>query len=362
METSTHAGEKEWSMYPQGAKGFSFELGKGNKFSFTGTLKQQPGQRVLIGLQDFQRDEVVEGMYWSKMGFWFTYVEPDPVSNEFRHSILIPCAMENRRCRAFVALWSGEGDYEIAIDAVHFPSVFIVGSCVSRDCFANEGAPNIERYVARSSFVSSMSEFPSGFEDADTSANESAFQRRMVQFDLERALPKLAIEENSALVLVDFIDERFNLARKKNFGPVTISPEFKKCDIDVGDAEIISTLSDKYYLDFALAWARFVRLIPAQKILINKVYWAERDDKGRELPGGDAIKINNAKLDKLYKIVEGISPEVRWTKVDRSIMVAATEHKWGVSPFHYVREFELALLDEIENFLEMRGIRNRTTC
>ena len=72
------------------------------------------------------------------------------------------------------------------------PSVFIVGSCVTRDAFALAGhGYAILDYVARSSFACSMSgePFPVGLSAIDSEgAVQSNWQRRMVEIDLTRGL------------------------------------------------------------------------------------------------------------------------------------------------------------------------------
>ena len=79
-------------------------------------------------------------------------------------------------------------------------SVFIIGSCVTRDAFELPGhGYTIADYVARSSFACSTRRhpFPLGIDRLDpTGAVDSNWQRRMVEIDLSRGLlPRLRAVE-----------------------------------------------------------------------------------------------------------------------------------------------------------------------
>jgi hypothetical protein len=105
--------------------------------------------------------------------------------------------------------------------------LFIYGSCVSRDAFTyvDPAQLRLQGYVARSSLASA---FTGPFSIGERAARlESAFQRRMVEYDVEKRLPELLRANTYDWLLVDFLDERFDLLE---FGDsvLTISAELAR--------------------------------------------------------------------------------------------------------------------------------------
>ena len=97
-------------------------------------------------------------------------------------------------------------------------NVSIFGSCVSRDMIESgltSGAEiQLKTYIARQSVISSVS--PPLVFDEDTIKLSSAFQKRMVIDDLKKKAFDLFSSDGSDYLIVDFIDERFNLASIDN--------------------------------------------------------------------------------------------------------------------------------------------------
>ena len=213
--------------------------------------------------------------------------------------------------------------------------MFVYGSCVTRDAFEFEGAPELAGYVARSSVASAMSNLSTGLEHEDLSANPSAFQRRMVQLDLTRGLSDMLANTAFSFLVVDFIDERFALAQAGNGALFSISPELVSAGIDVADLGRVESGSSEHLEAFRMGWRKLVDLVGESRIIVNKVYWAAVDERG--IPTGDPIRLRqaNSTLDELYAIVELESPGVRWVTYGEGAFVGDSSHKWGLSPFHF---------------------------
>ncbi len=220
-------------------------------------------------------------------------------------------------------------------DRADAPSVLVYGSCVSRDAFELSGAPHLAAYVARSGLASAMSRTPTGLASEDLTANPSAFQRRMVGLDLGRGLPNVLAETVFSHVLVDLIDERFSLARGPLGGLFTISPELERTGVSTAGFERFPSGSVEHIDGFRAGWTRLCELVPADRIIVNRVYWAAVDETGTPVSDPAVVEAANGVLDALYGIVEEVSPDVRWLRYDRDLFVSDTSHRWGASPFHF---------------------------
>lgn len=225
--------------------------------------------------------------------------------------------------------------------------ILIYGSCVSRDAFELSGAPEFYDYFARSSVTSSMAESKSGFEDVDLSRNPSAFQRRIVDADLNGGLVASLSDRKPGLLLVDFIDERFDTALAATGNRFTISTELMVAGVPIDGLERLKFGEERYFELFANGWRRLTQLVDPSRIVVNKVYWAEADATGTRLPAIDSIQQANANLDRIYDLVLEISPSVRWIEYPQEVFVADPQHKWGLSPFHYVERFYEIQVDQL---------------
>lgn len=106
--------------------------------------------------------------------------------------------------------------------------VVVVGSCVSRDIFASEpaGARTFEvvDYYARSSLA--VTTLPSCAADVPLDRIASPFQRRIVRRDLARSLGNDLPDMTYDALVLDLIDERFDLYEFAPGSIATASNEF----------------------------------------------------------------------------------------------------------------------------------------
>ncbi|MEC5178786.1 DUF6270 domain-containing protein [Arthrobacter sp. CG_A4] len=215
--------------------------------------------------------------------------------------------------------------------------IFIYGSCVSRDAFEMPGAPSLVEYRARSGLGSAFSATTGLMTKIDLEMNSSAFQRRMVASDLAKDLSELLIASHFDYLLVDFIDERLQLIRSPQ-GYDTFSPELSRAGFDSHIHELVPIGSEEYFSAFESGWNKLITIVPADKIVLNKAFWATSDESDQDI--GDlalAVK-NNAILSRLYAHVL-TDPTVHYIDYDEDDIRAKSGHKWGLSPFHYVDSF-----------------------
>lgn len=217
--------------------------------------------------------------------------------------------------------------------------VFILGSCVSRDAleYASEDF-EIVSYLARTS-VASIGLSPVD----DTEVREiverlpSAFQRRMLVNDLDKTTLSVIAGIEHDVVLLDFIDERFDLIIAGD-SLFSLSGELKNGGFEPGEREVIKPGGEEFLVHWIAGLERFLAAVDPATLVLNKAYWAEAFPDGSDASSLGWIRNNNAFLKQLYDALEA-----RWTlptiTYPESVVLADPDHKWGRAPYHYVKPF-----------------------
>ncbi|GAB2892830.1 DUF6270 domain-containing protein [Neomicrococcus lactis] len=218
--------------------------------------------------------------------------------------------------------------------------VFILGSCVSRDSFEDPRAPKLAGYVARTSLASAFAEHP--HIAVDLLQNPSPFQRRMVQTDINKELKDRLQSTHFDLLLVDLIDERLGLMNDAG-GYYTDSPELRACKFIPSRENNIPLGSQEYYDAFDRGLGQLLKAVPSTKIVVNEAYWAAVDTVNQSVADPEVVEFNNGVLKVLYDKLRAI-PGVRFISHEAEVMRADPSHKWGVSPFHFGKDFESSLI------------------
>ncbi|GEO88697.1 hypothetical protein AFL01nite_10240 [Aeromicrobium flavum] len=231
--------------------------------------------------------------------------------------------------------------------------VMILGSCVTRDAFECQQKPwpiELEEYFARSALASAMD--PRPFTGVDLSRIGSAFQRKVVEFDLTDAFPRALEEGRYDLLVYDLIDERFDVVQNAEGALATRSSEFNSSGYDASADEVVRTATPAAFALWEQGWTALVERLSAlgrlDDLRINRAYWASEVEGGGEFPPvftPERIATANAYLDRLYeRAAKDIGPEGFYEFTDRELL-AAGEHRWGVSPFHYTNAYNDRLLE-----------------
>lgn len=84
-----------------------------------------------------------------------------------------------------------------------------------------------------------------------------------------------------------------------------------------------------------------------EKLLINKVYLAEKDSDNNGFDNISTIKQQNDLLDRIYRFLGGFINSSQILESDSSLLIAAVEHQWGRSPMHYIPDFYNNLYNKI---------------
>ena len=235
-------------------------------------------------------------------------------------------------------------------------TIFILGSCVSRDAFGPHTLDfKIEAYVARTSLASAFYDCP--FKGVSLDNIESPFQKRMVDIDINKQLENLLSNTKADIILFDPIDERFNLYKNKEGAICTASNELVSSGflINPQTITVIQSGSEEFYELWEKGWCEFVQLLKQQRLFtrlrVNKVYWSLTHEDGKDfLPAysSDRIVLANKFLNRLYKRMSvDLSPE-QFITYPLKLLLGNVGHRWGSSPFHYVDSFYKFMIQNLK--------------
>lgn len=232
--------------------------------------------------------------------------------------------------------------------------VFIQGSCVSRDAIEFKGEKDIKlvRYGARSSFaIFPLRKLNKSYKMENL---VSAFQLRMLNDDHERNLLKHLRVYDFDVVLIDLIDERFNLVNLDGNGYVTYSNEFKKTGQlqKAAKVDTIRAFTNKHRFLILQGFEIFFEKLRAMNkencCYLNAVYLAKFDELGNRTPESEEyINRVNEFLSTMYQAIKLFFPEINLIEYDEKDFVAKSNHKWGCAPFHYVDDLYYKTLDKL---------------
>lgn len=241
------------------------------------------------------------------------------------------------------------------------PQVQIFGSCVSRDILNYQNNKiALTDYFARSSIASVFASL--SINDTYTKNLDSDFQWKVVAADLGKKFKEYIKIANFDLLLIDFIDERFNLFMFDHGGFCTLSNELLSAGFNPEEesGRIIPSGSDEFFALWGSGWVRFLSEINRtqcrDKIRINKVFWATTTSSGREFPtySKNYILSSNKFLDRLYARVAKDLGSWQFIEASASHFVAAEDHRWGLSPFHYINAYYIEALSQLLFFLRVK--------
>ncbi len=229
--------------------------------------------------------------------------------------------------------------------------VFIVGSCVSRDALATAGGPGDIRlagYYARSS----LGVLPSApVTLPDEVVNIAApWCRRMVQTDHAKTLLRAVTEASFDLLLLDLIDERFNLLETPGGGVVTMSQEYADAFGGRQVGHVLPAYGARHVALWREGFAMLTALLREQgrldRLRVNRVFWANQTIAGVAVAGFKPARIAaaNAFLRARYDDIARVMGDTVFLDYSADAMRADPAHRWGLSPFHFAPEFYTAQL------------------
>lgn len=251
----------------------------------------------------------------------------------------------------------------------------IYGSCVSRDIFEFdiEKQFSIPIYIARTSILSNINTNTWNISSADIDL-DSKFQREAVTADLNKTVYDKFESNMSDYLLIDFIDERFRIAKVNNLY-ATYSVEMmnshflddknyilldKKPSI-VGNTFVFEDKDiNQYIKEFA---ERIKNIYDENRIIIHKAFMRDEyiSKEGKLVKFEPHIcldvKNKNAMLDFMYRKLSEYLPHSY--VIDASGKYYISErHRWGLTPMHYEDGYYEELLCQIKDIVLLQTTNN----
>jgi uncharacterized protein DUF6270 len=236
--------------------------------------------------------------------------------------------------------------------------VSIFGSCVTRDLFEDPALrPALVQYAARSSVVSAVAD-PVAVDEARVHL-DSAFQRRCLLEDFNKTFFTNLHEAAPDWLVVDLIDERFNLLRTPG-SFLTRSAGFDSAglhhDLDLDVEELRRLTEDTMaLLDGAIAAfaARIRAVVPPERVILHRAWWMTRyvrDGTLEAFPDERATfaERHNAALARAYDTFEQrLGGTAATVDLAGRGYAADAAHHWDLEPFHYEPAYNAAAVDRI---------------
>lgn len=220
--------------------------------------------------------------------------------------------------------------------------VLLFGGCLSRDIFELYGHSKIEIIdsYAQSSFgIFSTSVISSG--DYVLNINP-AFYSEMLLKDLNKSFLGELGKLDFDILLIDFIDERFDLAFIGQ-DCVTLTNELISSGFlkSFHECRKVKAFSEEAYRCWEKGWIALIEKCKEfgvyDRIRLNKVFWADTDQEGNTLNVfKEEIIFANNYLNRLYeRAQQDLSDSCVYSYPSR-FFVADQKHKLGSVPFHYI--------------------------
>jgi hypothetical protein len=245
--------------------------------------------------------------------------------------------------------------------------VAIVGSCITRDLWSVIGQnPDGVLYVSRTSLPSLFSTPVRGFVPSrDPPEPLKRHQHRALVDDLQkRALASLVAFRPTHLIF-DFIDERFDLLVLGAGVMATHSWELEASGYlaqpalqAAGVVPRLSSACDALWMDALNELSAFLQATPLGEacVILHRSRWADawRDAAGEIRPfenveiwtGRTAdIGQHNTLLDRYQRAFRAAVPQA--LQVDVAERLADSQHRWGLSPFHYTDDYYREIWEQL---------------
>ncbi|AWV20157.1 hypothetical protein RADP37_05106 (plasmid) [Roseomonas mucosa] len=235
-------------------------------------------------------------------------------------------------------------------------NIRVLGSCVTRDPLQHIADKiNISYYQARTCVTSMMAQ-PVSLDLPIDNLDAPPFEKRCVVADLEKTWLK-NLSEKADLVVLDFIDERFGLARIDDqifTFSTTLRRMLDSNGRKISDLRFIPPTSIEYKECLRKSLPEFCEKISSIKtIYINDAVWTERKEDGKRF-SEEMIAIINDNNAILHMIFEQISKRTKahFANVQSDLLEAKIGHRWGDAPFHYSDKTEKLIAERLMSYVQ----------
>ncbi|THJ23345.1 MAG: hypothetical protein CAF45_008090 [Nitrospira sp. CG24E] len=234
---------------------------------------------------------------------------------------------------------------------------------MSRDIFNFDSEHKFELvdYYARSS-LAILPGTPYHNEDA-LCVIDSAFQRRMVSRDFSREILEDSRVEQADIILLDLIDERFDLVVLPSNHIVTASGELLASGFLRGISSFrlikpgTKERRELWLKGVEVLFRRLQQRDLLRFVIVNKVFLATKfaHNVATELPAQfNSIPSVNLELSWMYQALRRYLSELQFLEFDEGTLLANSQHRWGPSPFHYIDDYYRSALIKLESRNSLR--------
>lgn len=227
--------------------------------------------------------------------------------------------------------------------------IIIFGSCASRDIFRGDffnGKDNvfIDRYFARTSLIS-LNSPPVNYKPVNID-QLNPFQIRLLTDDLSKNFLNYLAKKPDHFLLIDFIDERFNIL-KSDRHYLTVSNEFLKANLlKMFPGEILKRKLPATIKLWEESCLFFIEKLKEHfhfdKIILHKAFYKYQyidNQKVLNFPNQKSAMLNNDLLTVYYRFFEQHFPGIHILDFNHQNYKADRNHIWGLGEMHYQQEY-----------------------
>jgi hypothetical protein len=231
--------------------------------------------------------------------------------------------------------------------------VLVYGSCVARD-MVNVLGPGyrLVGYSARQSMISAMSPPVHRWAEPDLA---SPFQARLVMDDFGSSMAATirSTADDVDLLVLDLVDERLGVVALPDGRYLTRSQELVDSGLLVHlpeDSPLIPFGTREHFLLWRAAARDFVELLRTtgllERTLVIEATFASTTDKGTPATRwrGEAASVWNERYRPYY---DSLATTGMRTHVIGARAIAASDHQWGPSAYHYVDDTYRAIAETV---------------
>lgn len=226
-------------------------------------------------------------------------------------------------------------------------NVRILGSCVTRDALEITTDFELIDYTARTSLASLATK---SRKDSKLLNNiKSTFQKRMVERDMTKRFWLSLEKSQNDIIVIDLIDDRFNLKLFDDDSSHTVSSEYKTAmDSQCQNGRIVKSSSGEFKSLWETGLRRLKRHcdeLKLDKVFVNCVFYQPTGN--HSIDSSTNIAEKNQYLRKAYLKLEEAFGRQAMIEYPEGIIKADADHKWGLAPFHFTTETYKFFLSEL---------------
>ncbi|MDP2597671.1 DUF6270 domain-containing protein [Alteromonas stellipolaris] len=226
-------------------------------------------------------------------------------------------------------------------------NVRILGSCVTRDALEITTDFKLIDYTARTSLASLATK---SRKDSKLLNNvKSTFQKRMVERDMTKRFWLSLEKSQNDIIVIDLIDDRFNLKLFDDDSSHTVSSEYKTAmDSQCQNGRIVKSSSGEFKSLWETGLRRLKRHcdeLKLDKVFVNCVFYQPTGN--HSIDSSTNIAEKNQYLREAYLKLEDAFGRQAMIEYPEGIIKADADHKWGLAPFHFTTETYKFFLSEL---------------